>query len=317
MNILFITPPFYGYYRHIYNILCKEGHNVDLFNNPSSFLFKLVTTIWGLYCKPANYIRKKHFNHVKKLLGPSYDCILVIRGSEVPDFFYDFLKVKYPLARFVQYLWDDVSLDTRSLDTIKYFDKVLSFNPDDCKEYGFIFRPFFYNENISLDTLNKTIDIMMIGSYKYNRFLFAKKLLKFCHNNELTSLVILRASVFLFLTRLEHLRFKRLFRSSPVSYSDMLKLLAESRACVEICEEGQNGLSTRQFEAMHARTKVVTTNKNVKQYDFYNPSNIYVLDDGIEKNERVVEWLKSPYEDIPEALLEKYSLKGFVKDLLA
>lgn len=318
MHILFLTPPFYGYYNHIYDFLVEEGHQVDMFKSPASFLYKLVTTLWGLFCSPANWIRNNHFKMITRQLNASYDCIFAIRGSEVPDFFYDYLKERYPNARFIQYMWDDVSLDERALETVKYFDKILSFNPKDCERYGFVFRPFFYNENLDIITNTKPIDIMMIGSYNYKRFLFAKQILKYSSINNISSRIIIRASVFLFLTNHEHFKYKQLFHSSPVPYVEMMKMLGQSKTCVEICAEGQDGLSTRQFESLFTRTKVITNNKNVQMYDFYNPDNIFILDnDNLQLSEVPISWINMPYVDINKEVLSKYSLRGFMLDVLA
>ncbi|WP_228731997.1 MULTISPECIES: hypothetical protein [Pseudomonas] len=57
-------------------------------------------------------------------------------------------------------------------------------------------------------------------------------------------------------------------------------------------EPGQAGLSFRFFEAMTSRKKVITTNKSVVDYDFYNPANILVID-------------------------EKYTLQGWVKTVFS
>lgn len=316
MKILFLAPNFYGYCSHVYNYLVQDGNDVDLVNYPDSFLFRLVTTLGGLYCKPAERMRANYFSKLKRSLDNHYDCIFAIRGSDIPDFFYYFLKEKYPNARYIQYLWDDVSLDPRSLDTVKYYDKILSFNPADCKQYGFVFRPFFYNESIPVKTENKDIDIMMIGSYTERRFTLLKQLDHYIKQYRINSLIIIRASIFLFLTKFEHIPYRRYFRSKGISYTEMLQLLGRSKSCIEICYEGQNGLSTRQFEALYTRTKVITNNKNVVDYDFYHPDNIFVFND--EKDFQVpTEWIMKPYHIIPNNILRKYSLERFMADIMS
>lgn len=316
MKILFFAPKFYGYCIHIFNYLVQHDNDVDLVNYPDSFLFRLVTTLGGLYCKPAERMRASYFSKIKDSLGNHYDCIFAIRGSDIPDSFYFFLKEKYPQARYIQYLWDDVSLDPRSLDTVKYYDKILSFNPADCKHYRFVFRPFFYNESIPVKTENKDIDIMMIGSYTDKRFALLKQLDHLIKQCGINSLIIIRASIFLFLTKFEHIPYWRYFRSKGVPYSEMLQLLGKSRSCIEICYDGQNGLSTRQFEALYTKTKVITNNRNVIEYDFYHPDNVYVLDNEFDFNVPI-DWIKKPYHDISKDILKKYSLDGFMTDIMA
>jgi hypothetical protein len=69
----------------------------------------------------------------------------------------------------------------------------------------------------------------------------------------------------------------------------------------------------RAFEAMASKTKYITTNSEVKKYDFYSPNNVFVLDeDNIQINR---EFIDSPFEDISTELIEKYSVRQFVEDI--
>ena len=80
-------------------------------------------------------------------------------------------------------------------------------------------------------------------------------------------------------------------------------------------EPGQAGLSFRFFEAMASRKKVITTNKSVVDYDFYNPANILVIDE----NSPVIpeHFITAPYVDIPAPIYEKYTLQGWVKTVFS
>ena len=57
------------------------------------------------------------------------------------------------------------------------------------------------------------------------------------------------------------------------------KLILKSKIIVEIQRNDQIGLSFRIFEALGYRKKLVTTNTDVVNYDFYNPQNILVIDE--------------------------------------
>ena len=77
---------------------------------------------------------------------------------------------------------------------------------------------------------------------------------------------------------------------------------------------GAKSLSTRPFEAIGANCKLITTNKEIQKYDFYNENNICVVD---ENNPQIdIDWIHSPFISIPNDILEKYSIGSFVNDLL-
>ena len=49
-----------------------------------------------------------------------------------------------------------------------------------------------------------------------------------------------------------------------------------------------------------------------KDYDFYNPKNIYIYDGEFDFEN---EFFKSDYEELPKDIYEKYSLRGFLKQI--
>ena len=68
---------------------------------------------------------------------------------------------------------------------------------------------------------------------------------------------------------------------------------------MEIQRTEQVGLSFRIFEALGHRKKLITTNKDIVNYDFYHPQNILVVDENtIEIPE---EFVTSPYVEIEPA----------------
>ena len=77
---------------------------------------------------------------------------------------------------------------------------------------------------------------------------------------------------------------------------------------------GHNGLSFRFFEALKYEKKIITDNFSVKEYDFYNPNNIFILHkDNLENLET---FLHSDYQKLPPELVEKYSFSSWIYDCL-
>ena len=101
--------------------------------------------------------------------------------------------------------------------------------------------------------------------------------------------------------------------TEQLSITEVEKLILKSKIIVEIQRNDQIGLSFRIFEALGYRKKLITTNTDVVNYDFYNPQNILVID---ENNIEIPEdFVTSPYVDIDETILDKYRLENWVKPI--
>ena len=55
-------------------------------------------------------------------------------------------------------------------------------------------------------------------------------------------------------------------------------IYSNSRCVLDSAQEGQMGLTIRVLEALGAKKKLITTNEDIVNYDFYNEENIYVYD---------------------------------------
>ena len=100
------------------------------------------------------------------------------------------------------------------------------------------------------------------------------------------------------------------FRFESLKKEYLLRLIAESKAVIDSHHPSQSGLTIRTLETLGAKRKLITTNVNVKQYDFYRESNILVVD----RSNPVVtsDFLASEYEEIPLEVYKKYSLDGWL-----
>lgn len=313
-RILFIAPDFFGYYKIIKNELGINGYMVDTFLYPRGFVYKLLefkfrkTILYKRYCK--NY-----YNSLKNRFANEYDIVYIIKASKLPSDFLAYLKERFSNARFIQYLWDDIALDPDSLRTLPFFDKVLSFNKYDCMANGFMWRPFFYQKDYSREKMCKEIDLFYIASYNNSRFNFVRKILSMEGIEKLNVKIILKSSIFLFLTNIQNFNYCRYFSTKGLKYGDMIDTLKKSTCSIEMPYIGQIGLTTRPFECLSTRTKVVTTNRDIVNYDFYHENNVLVVDSD---NPHIpIEWIRKEYQEIPQDIVDFYSINKFIKDTLS
>jgi hypothetical protein len=97
--------------------------------------------------------------------------------------------------------------------------------------------------------------------------------------------------------------------------ADVLQMIAQSRAILDIQHPGQTGLTMRTIEMLGARKKLITTNPLVRGYEFFRPENILVIDRG----DPVIDpgFLGVPYVELPEDLYERYSLDGWIREVFS
>jgi hypothetical protein len=66
--------------------------------------------------------------------------------------------------------------------------------------------------------------------------------------------------------------------SPELSYSEVLSQVSRAKVILDIQQKGQTGLSLRPFEAIGLQKKLITTNASIRDYDFYHPNNIMIID---------------------------------------
>lgn len=107
---------------------------------------------------------------------------------------------------------------------------------------------------------------------------------------------------------------KKAFYSKPIPYEEVINLVMESRAILNITLPDQQGATLRDYESIFNEVKLITTNKNIKSFDFYDENNIFVL--GEDDNENLIEFVENPYISLNASILEKYSLDSAVKEII-
>lgn len=280
----------------------------------------LVKIVIRLFKKRIPQIFDRYIQRViKENEGVEFDYILICRGEAFTPYTIQHLRQAFSRAKVILYFWDILRCaDVRY--NIPYGDKVLSFDPQDVEEnQGLQFRPtFFVNEYKKVQkqsTLKQ--DVVFIGTLHSSRHKIIQRFENVFFNNGIklyTYLYVPSILVYLkdFVFKFPYISFSKV-HFSPISVSETIKVLNETKAILDINYTGQKSLSTRAYEAMAARRKYITTNPEVKKYDFYNQQNIAVID--LENPVLPKDFLNTPFVDIPQNILNHYSVSGLVDDL--
>lgn len=318
MNVLLIAPKFHGYENLFKSELDKNGHQC-LFITTT-----LTLSYWDMVINKFSkkFLKNRYYkqlkNEILKINHISFDRVVLVYGGA---FFtakcFEILKKKFCNAKFIYYNWDSVCNNLQCLSYYKLFDKCYSFDPFDCEKYNFNRLDNWYSFNNMINN-NPKFDygmLMTFSSEKAKSYLHIKKLLP----NELLGkefIVIPEKRDYLYNKIFNRKLLKSLDKN--VLYYKWLSLEESNdfynncKAVIDIPFEGQNGLTTRTFEVLKQEKKLITTNKTIKQYEFYTPNNIFVVDENT--REIPIDFFEKPF-DKNYCIDEKYSLETFVKKL--
>jgi hypothetical protein len=104
------------------------------------------------------------------------------------------------------------------------------------------------------------------------------------------------------------------FHYEPLRSLEMNKIYQDTRCVLDSPQAGQLGLTIRVIEALGAKKKLITTNEDVINYDFYCPENIYVYRGFFDLKDP---FFTEPYKDIDSNIYEKYSLRNWLKEIFS
>ena len=98
-----------------------------------------------------------------------------------------------------------------------------------------------------------------------------------------------------------------------ISPAEINKGYSDSLCILDVEHQAQRGLTMRTIEMIGMQKKLITTNKGIGKYDFYNEDNICIID----KDEPLVphEFWTREYKPLESDILKKYSLRAFVQDI--
>ena len=97
--------------------------------------------------------------------------------------------------------------------------------------------------------------------------------------------------------------------------AEAYSMYSKAKCVMDIESSTQTGLTMRTIEMIGLRKKLITTNKDIVNYDFYNENNIMIVDRENFKIDKV--FFEKPYVNLDEKIYEKYALKNWILRVLS
>ena len=319
-RILLIAPRFFGYEQEIRSELERRGAIVDWlpdrpFDTPLLTAVTKLKPQWVLPFATGLYDRM-----LSQTGASNYDTVFVINGQTLSRQMLQILRVNFPSAKFVLYMWD--SLDNRSgvADNLSLFDTTFTFDPLSARSHDMQLRPLFFSKGFARPpTYNFDYHVSFVGTAHTDRYAVVSRLRRVLP-------IELRSYWYLYLQapwvyhayRLGNKRMRQAHRDEfkflPLSKPMVQAVFASSMAIVDIEHPKQRGLTMRTFETMGSHKKLITTNALVRGYDFFNESNICIINRADPRISKA--FLQSPYIPIDTVLYQRYSIEGWVDEVL-
>jgi len=306
-KILIVGPSSFGYLTKINEALSgfKAVESNIIFIDKLAFKYKnfshrilnFLSKVFLNKNLKKEYLNTFLIDQVKQL--GKQDVIFMIRPDLLNSKTLNYLKTQ--TQSLVAFYYDSTRRFPEKIKIINYFDTVYSYDKLDVETYNLEFLTNYIFEES--ENLNYKQLFFNISTFDY-RYEAMERLAKYIDEKKWSKEILVFGSDALDSDCLTLIR-------KQISVDDVAKKISNSKIIIEIQREEQIGLSFRVFEALGQRKKLITTNADIVNYDFYHSQNILVID---EDNIHIPEdFVNSPYLPVNELILNQYRLDNWTK----
>ena len=324
-RILFFSPAFFNYENMIADKMKEMGALVDMYDVRS------VTSAFDralLKISPSFFKSKSLYYYediIEQNKDKNYDFILIVKCDMTPISVLKRFKKVFPNAKLCLNLWDSVDNIPGISEKFKYFDTIHSFDLEDCNRFNELkFRPLFFGDEYKqeLKTINNfKYDISFLGTVHSDRFSVIKQVQDISKQKSLNCywFLFLQSKFIYYYYKITKKEYRgvdiNIFSFDKMSASDVAKIISDSRIILDIQHPKQTGLTMRTIEMIGMNKKLITTNKSIINYDFYNSNNIFIIDR--QHVEISSDFLIGDYCPISQEIYNKYSLRSWILEVLS
>lgn len=249
----------------------------------------LCSHFWGSW--------KKHILHAKQVIIFDYGYQ---RGME------KYIHKKNPNCKVFLFMWNKVDSAHKNHTLFSDKSSIYSTDPGDCKTYNLKYNHIFYPEEYAqphcTDYSNR---LFFLGADK-NRASLLKTLKNILTKSGLDCDIRILSSG---KSAEYQTEFADLITTRSLSYAEYLECVNQYCILLDIVQSGQEALTMRVLESVFLSKKLITNNRNIINYDFYNPHNILILPETIDDTliPAIKTFASTPFVPYDETMLKQYS----------
>ena len=321
-KILVVCPKFFGYETRVVNQLRARGALVEFADERpgNSPLDKVLIRIQSRLIRPK--IRRHYASILERYKDSAFDDILFISPECCNEPILDAFRASYPRTRLLLYMWDSLKNKGHHdpAGFLAKFDRTLSFDREDCRNYDIPLRPLFFSEAVpeALETPNEYA-FSFVGTIHSDRYRVLRAMCEAADGLGLTYFVYpyLPSRLHYWLYRWVKPEFKGKrksdFKFAPLAYSEVMRVMRSSVAIIDVEHPMQRGLTMRTFEVLGAVKKLATTNRDIANYPFYDPARIMVIDRQAPHLD--ARFFRLAAEPLEESFVSEFSLNGWIDSI--
>ncbi|ROI13211.1 hypothetical protein [Epilithonimonas hominis] len=286
-------------------------------DNPSKFKYKGIEKIINFsrkfFLKDREYKKKlieehklrEYYKKISQL--DMLDYVLVIRPDAFPIPVIQELKKK--TKKLIAYQWDGIEKFPEVKKYFHLFDTFFCFDSADEKNNIKPITNFYFDciPPVYKDYNAQKPEFYFVGLYWENR---EKKIDRFI--SEVLKMEV-ELSIFIQYNNKSEIKNPKIkYIKERITFLENLRNVEKADVLLDFVDPVHNGLSIRFFEAIYYKKKVITDNQTVKDYDFYHPDNIFVLDENFDQ---IDSFLNTPYRELSEEIVKKYGFTNWIKQI--
>lgn len=284
---------------YCYDGIKQAGYPICIPYKDFNMLLRLMREAWYRLNLP---FRKIWYN-TQRIDNIDEDIIIICDPLITSDFV-DYIRCKYPDKRVIL-LYENRADRTISPDSIIAANiEKWSYDTSDCKKYGMKLMHGAYYDTYHIDHDVIEYDVLYLGRDKGR----AEQLFEI---RDTFNGLGLKTYFYICADRM-HLRFMKKFYQPVMGYQEYLKLLAKTRAILNIVQPGQTSITQRDYEVVFHQVKGITNNPGIRNSKLYDPSRYFIL--GEDPIEQLPEFLSVPFVSISEEALDEYRFRNSIEN---
>lgn len=306
-RILLVCQQFFGYEQKIKDALLRIGAREVYWQDVRWFRgsFREQKT-WRtlLFYMRAPMVRTKWTKKIyKDIEDKQFDILLCIENTPFKKWYIQKLKRKNPAMKTILFLWDTQDVQNGFMDYLYLFEKIYSFDRDECTKYGFEYLPNFYIEEDPHTEVNRCkYDLAFVSkcqpySTEFRADLLAK-IDDFCIENGLNTFFHLKClpkeknrhnlvkrwlsgnlRLRKYYTMVEFFSNRKWLKDYDLPLDVVEAIYSNTTAILDLSYPNRQGMTLNCIASIAKGKKLVTTNYRIKEEPFYDVNNIWVIDE--------------------------------------
>lgn len=217
------------------------------------------------------------------------------------------------------FFWNRINRYNKSHLRFSNTDAIFSTDPEDCKKYGLKYNHIFYPREFYTPPATSAgqNNLFFLGADK-GRASYITSLKGLLEESGISCDIRVLPDADKRRDADYQERFRDILTHRRLSYDEYLAQLKSCNILLDINQEGQSALTMRVMESIYLSKKLITNNRHITAYDFYDSRNILVLpEEGLPAAQEIRDFLSIPFHPYPDSILDGYSFEHWVKQFSA